>query len=145
MTTKVFEADIEINAPVELVWQHLTDFASYPDWNPFIVWAEGELKEGSIVTFRVTDIPIKITAPITTLIPNEALIWEANMPFPGLMPRYSRRLEKLSETRTRFINHETFSGRLMPIVGSILTRQVDGVYMACCEALKARVEASATA
>lgn len=28
--------EIKIHAPVTIVWQTLTDFASYADWNPFI-------------------------------------------------------------------------------------------------------------
>ncbi len=31
---KVFEAPIDIEAPIDVVWHHLTDFASYPEWNP---------------------------------------------------------------------------------------------------------------
>jgi len=36
---KVFESQIDINAPIELVWQHLTAFEHYPEWNPFVLWA----------------------------------------------------------------------------------------------------------
>lgn len=139
---KVFEADIEIHAPVEVVWHHLTDFASYPEWNPFIIWAEGDLREGSIVTFKALGVPTKLTAPITTLIPNAALIWEATMPIPGIFPRYIRRLEALDGTRTKFINREEFSGWLMPLAAPLLTMQLGTIYEDCCEALKARVEAA---
>ncbi|KAJ3772782.1 hypothetical protein FB446DRAFT_642900 [Lentinula raphanica] len=30
------EADILINAPIDVVWNVLLDFPSYPDWNPFV-------------------------------------------------------------------------------------------------------------
>ena len=32
----------EIEAPAERVWHILTDFARYPEWNPFIRCIEGE-------------------------------------------------------------------------------------------------------
>ena len=40
---------IEVSAPPDRVWAVLTDFPSYPDWNPFIKRMEvttGELKAG---------------------------------------------------------------------------------------------------
>src|SRR6186713_425913 len=38
--------EIEINAPVSLVWQILVDGARYHEWNPFITSLDGELREG---------------------------------------------------------------------------------------------------
>jgi uncharacterized protein YndB with AHSA1/START domain len=44
---KELRADIEIQASAERVWQLLTDFASFPQWNPFIRRASGEPKKGT--------------------------------------------------------------------------------------------------
>ena len=40
---------IEVSAPPDRVWAVLTDFPSYPTWNPFIKRFEGELKVGGRV------------------------------------------------------------------------------------------------
>jgi len=37
---------VEINAPADKAWAVLTDLASYPQWNPYVVTATGTLKEG---------------------------------------------------------------------------------------------------
>ena len=44
---------VEINAPAELVWQVLTDFSAYPDWNPFTVKAESSLVIGEPVVLYI--------------------------------------------------------------------------------------------
>ncbi|MEQ8677060.1 MAG: SRPBCC domain-containing protein [Aggregatilineales bacterium] len=141
---KVFEAMIDIDAPRATVWQHLTDFSSYPQWNPFIVRAEGELKQGNVIRFRASAMPITISALIASLIPEEEFIWEARFPLPGMNPRYIRQLQSLDDGRTRFINREEFTGFLVPLMTPILNSQA-GIYQKTCEALKARVETAVTA
>ena len=44
---KEIRTEIAINASAERVWTVLTDFASFPQWSPFIAAAEGELTPGS--------------------------------------------------------------------------------------------------
>ncbi|MBU4075751.1 MAG: SRPBCC domain-containing protein [Euryarchaeota archaeon] len=39
--------EISITAPPSRIWHLLTDFASYPQWNPFIRRASGEPREGA--------------------------------------------------------------------------------------------------
>ncbi len=137
---KIVEATIDIAAPRALVWQHLTDFSRYAEWNPFITHAEGDLKEGSLVRFRAAGMPVALTAPITRLEPEAELIWEARFPVPGLQPRYIRQLQTLEDGTTRFINREEFTGRLLPLFIPVINMQAN-LYAATCEALKRRVEA----
>jgi hypothetical protein len=49
---KEMNTEIEIDAPPELVWGVLTDFASYPEWNPMIRKASGELRTGARLKVR---------------------------------------------------------------------------------------------
>jgi len=43
---KELRSEIEIQASAERVWQLLTDFASFPRWNPFIRRASGNVQVG---------------------------------------------------------------------------------------------------
>ena len=51
--TKQLDSSIGIDASPERVWEVLTDFGAYPEWNPFIVRADGTPAEGSRLTVRM--------------------------------------------------------------------------------------------
>src|SRR4051794_25262595 len=40
-------AEIEIQAPPERIWEILTDFGAYPQWNPFMPRLDGEARGGA--------------------------------------------------------------------------------------------------
>ena len=46
-STKKNYTEIEINASAGIVWNQLTNFKQYPEWNPFIKQISGDLSEGS--------------------------------------------------------------------------------------------------
>ena len=50
---KQLDSSIDIDARPERVWEVLTDFGAYPEWNPFIVRADGTPAEGSRLTVRM--------------------------------------------------------------------------------------------
>ncbi|KAB7619358.1 SRPBCC family protein [Alkalilimnicola sp. S0819] len=45
--------EIEIDASAERVWAVLSDFASYPQWNPFIKSVAGEPQQGARLQIAV--------------------------------------------------------------------------------------------
>jgi hypothetical protein len=48
------ETEIHINARPETVWSILTDFSSYPDWNPFITKISGLVEVGETLEVCVS-------------------------------------------------------------------------------------------
>ena len=84
---KKISTEIVINAPVERVWNELTAFGKYPDWNPFIRKLTGDIREGGAieVTFQIRDSsPVVFTPVIRKLIQNETLQWEGRLLMPGI-------------------------------------------------------------
>jgi hypothetical protein len=142
---KVFESQIDINAPTALVWEHLTAFEHYPEWNPFVLWAKGDLKQGSIVRFQIARQPVPFNGEIITLTLNREFTWEARVPIPGVQPRYIRKLESINNGKTRFINREEFSGVMVPVAAPVLSVLLGPLYEKTCQALKQRVEAAVKA
>src|SRR5580704_15545566 len=53
LAMKELRTEIDIAAPAEAVWAVLTDFAAFPQWNPFIQEASGERKIGGRLRIRV--------------------------------------------------------------------------------------------
>jgi hypothetical protein len=70
----------EIEAPAERVWHILTDFARYPEWNPFIRRIEGEpIRRAALELLIHPDgaRPRRFRPHIVTFRPPKELRWRA--------------------------------------------------------------------
>ncbi len=84
---KELRSQIEIEAPAERVWQVLTDFAAYPDWNPFIRRVNGrpEVEEQLVVRMRPSGTRGMTFRPTVMKVePNRQLRWLGHLLVPGL-------------------------------------------------------------
>lgn len=114
---KEIKTEILINAPVEKVWQVLTDFDAYPDWNPFITSIEGEVFEGS--KFKVNLQPLgsrsmQFTPVCMTYNENIEFSWLGKLVTRGVFDgRHCFELIALENDKTKFIQREEFSGFLV--------------------------------
>lgn len=115
---KHISTEIIINASIDKVWDELTDFSKYPDWNPFIRKISGEIKKGNIieVTFQThgSD-PIVFTPEIILYEENNILQWEGKLFIPGIFTgRHTFQLVKIETNKTKLIQKEDFNGILVP-------------------------------
>ena len=51
--SRLIKTETLIKAPAERVWAEMTDFASFPDWNPFVREAQGRLEPGEQLKIRL--------------------------------------------------------------------------------------------
>jgi hypothetical protein len=135
--------EIEIDAPPERVWQVVTDFAAYPDWNPFIRRIGGELREGARLEVRIEPrggrgMTFKPT--VRAVEPNRELRWLGRLLAPGLFDgEHSLRVEPLEGDRSRFVQSERFSGVLVGLGKGTLAKTEAG-FEEMNVALKQRAE-----
>jgi hypothetical protein len=102
------------------VWSILTDFSSYPAWNPFITAAEGELRPGARlkITFAPPGRrPMTFYPVVLVAVQERELRWLGRMLIPGIFDgEHAFRLEPQAEA-CRFHHAERFSGFLLPLFG----------------------------
>lgn len=132
-------AEADIDAPVEDIWEVLTDFESYPEWNPFIVSAEGEARVDAKLTNVMNNDGSTTTFNPTVLVANgHELRWIGRFGVPGLVDgEHYFLLEDIGDGRTRLVQGETFTGILVPFAGGAL--DVEDDFEAMNAALKDRV------
>lgn len=115
--------EIIMDAPPERVWQALTDFAAFPEWNPLLRETRGELVVGKrlYVRLAVGKRTMSIKPEVIRVEPNRALVWRGSLPIPGLfIGEHSFELSPQGESQTRLHHWERFTGILVPVLGSML-------------------------
>jgi hypothetical protein len=141
---KELRTEIEIQAPAERVWQLLTDFASFPQWNPFIRRASGEAKTGVRLEVRIQPSGARGMTFRPTVLkaePNRELRWLGRLLIPGLFDgEHIFTIEPLGANRVRFVQQEIFTGLLVPLFARGLDADTRRGFEEMNQALKVRAE-----
>ncbi len=136
--------EIEIQAPIEKVWQHLTDFDSFPTWNPFISKASGEIKPGSQLQVLIQPVggkALTFNPKVIKLEKNHELRWLGRFIIPGLFDgEHIFTIEPMIGNRVRFIHREIFSGLLVPLFAKELNTGTKKGFESMNRALKKLAE-----
>lgn len=134
---------VEVAAPADRVWEVLTDWEAFPDWNPFIVGAEGNPVVGRRIRIR-----LRIGGRVMPLRPRVTLVeaprelrWLARLGLPGVFDVDRRfRIVPTGGQRCRFEQYEHATGLLAPVLMALLGRPILAGYRAHERALVARAE-----
>ncbi len=143
---KEVHTEIEIDAPAGRVWRVLTDFAAYPEWNPFVRRGEGEVRVGA--RLHVTIQPpggkgMSFRPTVLVVDPDRELRWLGHLWIPGLFDgEHSFVIEPLGEGRVRFIQRERFGGLLVPLLSKMLDVETRRGFEEMNRALKMRSESA---
>jgi len=141
---KELRSQIEIEAPAARVWQVLTDFAAYPEWNPFIRRVNGrpEVDEQLVVRMRPSGTKGMTFRPtVLKAEPNRQLRWLGHLLMPGLFDgEHVFEIEELDQDRVLFTQREIFRGLLVPLLARSLDRDTQRGFEEMNRALRERAE-----
>lgn len=137
------KTEIEIYASAVRVWRVLSDFDSFPEWNPFVIKVEGKPIKGEILKIEVQlpdSMKLKFTPEILVAEPNKELRWVGNMPLGMFRGEHYYKIEPLGENKSRFIHGEYFSGWFVPVIFAMVGKQTERGYHLMNQAIKDRAE-----
>ena len=143
---KEIKHSIEIDASPERVWQVLTDFEQYPQWNPFMRRISGSIEEGSRlqVTMGASGKSAMTFRPVLLKVrANQEMRWLGRLLLPKIFDgEHSFALEPINQNRVRFTQSEKFSGLLLPIFARSMDADTQRGFAEMNKALKVRAEQS---
>jgi hypothetical protein len=118
MWSKAISKSLTIKAPIDKIWDVLTDYPNYHQWNTFVPTLETPSEIGTTFYMEVQMKPNR--KPIhqkEIFYKNEKydLAWGVDMWIFLKAYRYQR-LHKVDENTTEYETKETFDGLLVPLV-----------------------------
>lgn len=136
--------EIVTAAPAGRVWEALTDFASYPEWNPMIRRAEGELRVGARLKVRFEPEGSKghtFKPRLNVVETDRELRWLGRPRLPWLLDTdHYWRMEPTTDGGTRILHGASVFGLLAPLAGRLMLGKVRAPFEAMNSAMKQRAE-----
>jgi hypothetical protein len=136
--------EIEIQSSPDRVWSILTDFAAFPEWNPFIRRIHGSLETGSELEVLIQPSGAKAMTfrpQILVAEPSCELRWRGRLLIPGLFDGEHRFMIKaMPEGGVLFEHSEQFRGILVPLFRQSLDGDTKRGFTEMNLALKDRAE-----
>jgi len=140
---------VDIDAPRQPVWDVLTDFATYREWNPSVV-IEGTAEVGTKLAVRMSangKRGMTFKPKVLAATPCQELRWLGKLGFGGLIDgEHFFILTSNDDGTTRLTHGETFSGILVALMSRSLNKpgsveQNQKGYETFSQVIKQRVEA----
>jgi uncharacterized protein YndB with AHSA1/START domain len=135
-----FVAEVEIDAPIEKVWEVLVDLPRYREWNPFTIEVRSALEVGAKVEMRVRMSKLGITISqretLRAIEPPHRLVWGEDM--IGVRAERVQTLEAIARG-TRYRTVDTLEGPLVPIVALIFGSSLEDGFRGVAQGLADRV------
>ena len=141
---KKIQTEIIVDASPDHIWQMLTDFTKYPNWNPFIKEINGRAHQGEHLKVRIhpPDGKAMSFAPqLIKVVPKRELRWLGHLWIKGLFDgEHYFKLIPLPDGQTKLIHGEAFRGLLSGLILSQIREKTRRGFIAMNHALKKACE-----
>ena len=134
---------VEIDASAERVWQVLTDFAAYPEWNSTIWPNGGKPQAGERLRVRVRvagRLGFAFRPTVLKAEPGREFCWVGRLPAGLMEGKHSFTIVPVEPNRVRFVHREVYAGLLVPIYMRVMGGWVRRTYERMNRELKLRAE-----
>jgi hypothetical protein len=143
---QTIKTSITIKASKETVWNILSNFQDYPNWNPFILSIQGELKKGAQLKTTIQpegDREYQFKPTLLEVEPGVTFRWLGKMGIKGLFDgEHYFILKEKAPNEVELIHGENFRGILVPIIMRMIKEGTMKGFVKMNEALKMKAEAS---
>lgn len=132
--------EIQIEATADKVWEVLTDFSRYPEWNPFMKYLKGKPLEGTKIEVKMVPPGSKgmIFKPKVLKFQRcKEFRWLGHTVMPGLFDgEHIFEIKSISNDTTLLIQRENFYGILVPLLKNALDKSTKAGFEAMNRELK---------
>lgn len=125
---------IEINSTPANVWEILTNFKNYNQWNPFITSIKGNLKSGEKLDVRINTMQFK--PQLLVVKPEQEIEWLGQLLIPKLFDGKHKFTITKRNDKIIFEQSETFTGLLVPMFKHKINTEIKSQFHAMNLALK---------
>ncbi|MFQ6394996.1 SRPBCC family protein [Nocardia sp. KC 131] len=144
----VIDASVDIDAPVELVWEVITDLARYGEWNPFVPECRSTLVPGEPIDMLVQVSgakPRRQREWIRSNTPGHELSYSMKpVPLGALHSLRSHTVTALEDNRTRYESHFELAGWLQPVVSAALGKNLQRGFTGMTAGIRKQAESLRT-
>lgn len=143
MIIKEIKSEITIHSTPQIVWEHLTNFELYKEWNPFILSFKGNLVEREKIRVKIKPYkanPMNFSPTIIKIDNNKEIRWIGRLFVKGLFDgeHYFKLIDK--GNATLFIQGEIFSGIFVPFMKNMIEIKTLEGFQLMNKQLKKRIE-----
>lgn len=136
--------DITINADTNTVWNVLVSLEHYPDWNPMIRSARGNVANGEILTLRFNPPgtrPNIFRPKLIVVEPERELRWLGIPRVPKVFDsEHYFAMERIAPEKTFLRHNMLFYGLVIPAIWPFFNGKIAGYFKLMNDAHKRRAE-----
>jgi hypothetical protein len=138
-------AEVEIDAPIERVWEILTDLERYSEWNPFTARVESTLEVGDPIALYPRLIGNRAYRWTERVCKNELydVRWDLTLGAKFLLTaERCQILTPIGPDRTHYLTEDVFEGLLTGLVMATFGPAMQRGFEDCARGLKEHAERS---